>query len=115
MQRTAKAQEESLIIPDAAFRDRIHLLLLQQFLRRPVRRDSHPGPVRLPSILTVLQMAPVHGDPGANPNILQSFKSYPLPMAALAGDGLNTGSFTWATPKPDQPVDQHREDRLRDL
>jgi hypothetical protein len=38
--------------------------------------------------------------PGANPNSLAYFKQMPTANGATAGDGLNTGSFTFASPNP---------------
>lgn len=38
--------------------------------------------------------------PGANPNILKLFNSYPLPNGTLQGDGYNTASFSWSAPNP---------------
>lgn len=40
-----------------------------------------------------------HG-PGPNPNALAYFKSMPAANGTTAGDGLNTGSFTFASPHP---------------
>ena len=38
--------------------------------------------------------------PGVNPNSLVVFNKYPLPNGYVAGDGLNTGSYTWSAPAP---------------
>ena len=38
--------------------------------------------------------------PGVDPNSLSVFKQYPLPNSYVAGDGLNTGSYTWSAPDP---------------
>ncbi len=38
--------------------------------------------------------------PGVDPNALAVFKQYPLPNSYVAGDGLNTGSYTWSAPAP---------------
>src|SRR5207244_12519025 len=37
--------------------------------------------------------------PGADPNSLATFNSYPLPNAP-GGDGLNTGGLTFSAPNP---------------
>ena len=38
--------------------------------------------------------------PGVNPAILSLLQEYPLPNGYVAGDGYNTGSFTWSAPNP---------------
>jgi hypothetical protein len=38
--------------------------------------------------------------PGVNPAILQLLQLYPMPNGFVAGDGYNTGSFTWSAPNP---------------
>jgi hypothetical protein len=99
MQRTAEAQQTTLIVPNAAFRagsisyyynnagggQSVETLSPSQF----ASLDTHcSGNGTCP------------WGPGDDPNILSVFNSYPLPNGSLAGDGLNTGSFTWAAPNP---------------
>ena len=38
--------------------------------------------------------------PGVNPNVLATFAQYPVANGFDAGDGLNTGSFSWSAPNP---------------
>jgi hypothetical protein len=38
--------------------------------------------------------------PGVDPNSLAVFKQYPMPNGFVAGDGLNTASYTWSAPQP---------------
>jgi len=38
--------------------------------------------------------------PGPNPNVLSYFNQYPTANGTVAGDGLNTGSFTFSSPNP---------------
>ncbi len=38
--------------------------------------------------------------PGVDPYSLAVFNQYPLPNGFVAGDGLNTGSYTWSAPDP---------------
>ena len=38
--------------------------------------------------------------PGVDPNSLAVFNKYPLPNGFVAGDGLNTASYTWSAPDP---------------
>jgi hypothetical protein len=38
--------------------------------------------------------------PGANPNVLAYFNQFPAANGTAAGDGLNTGSFTFSSPAP---------------
>ena len=38
--------------------------------------------------------------PGVDPYSLAVFKQYPLPNGYVAGDGLNTASYTWSAPNP---------------
>ncbi|HEY1986442.1 MAG TPA: TonB-dependent receptor [Terracidiphilus sp.] len=99
MQRTAEAQEEKLIVPNAAFRNGT----ISYYY-------TNPGGGQSVETLSPSQFAALDPHcsangtcpwgPGANPNILKVFQSYPLPNGSLAGDGLNTGSFTWAAPNP---------------
>jgi hypothetical protein len=56
---------------------------------------------------------------GVNPAMLQLLQLYPMPNGFVAGDGYNTGSFTWSAPNPATlntsiakldwaPTDRHR-------
>lgn len=38
--------------------------------------------------------------PGVNPAMLALLQDYPLPNGFVAGDGYNTGSYTWSAPNP---------------
>ncbi len=38
--------------------------------------------------------------PGVDPHSLAAFQQYPLPNGYVAGDGLNTASYTWSAPAP---------------
>jgi hypothetical protein len=38
--------------------------------------------------------------PGVDPHSLAVFNQYPLPNGYVAGDGLNTASYTWSAPAP---------------
>jgi hypothetical protein len=38
--------------------------------------------------------------PGDDPNALAILKMYPIATGTTAGDGLNTGSFSWSAPSP---------------
>ncbi|HZD30545.1 MAG TPA: TonB-dependent receptor [Candidatus Angelobacter sp.] len=38
--------------------------------------------------------------PGVDPNSLAVFNQYPLPNGYVAGDSLNTASYTWSAPDP---------------
>jgi hypothetical protein len=40
------------------------------------------------------------GDPGPNPNVLAYLNSMPAANGVTEGDGLNTGSYTFASPNP---------------
>jgi len=99
MQRTAEAQQETLIVPNAAFRSGS----ISYYYNNASGGQSVEN-------LSPAQFASLdphcHGNgtcpwgPGDDPNILSVFQSYPLPNGSLAGDGLNTGSYTWAAPNP---------------
>ena len=93
-QRTAEAQQETLIVPTAAFR---------------AGSISYPysGGVQTLTPADFASLDPHCSSlgtcpwgPGDNPNILKVFNSYPLPNGSLAGDGYNTASYTWAAPNP---------------
>jgi hypothetical protein len=99
MQRTAEAQQETLIVPNAAFR--------AGSLSYYYNNSSGGQSVQTLSPSQFAELDPhcsANGTcpwgPGDDPNILSIFNSYPLPNGSLAGDGLNTGSFTWAAPNP---------------
>jgi len=95
MQRTAEAQEETQIVPNAAFR---------------AGTISYPNQQGGTTTLTPAMFAKLDPHcsglgtcpwgPGDDPNILKVFNSYPLPNGSLAGDGYNTASYTWAAPNP---------------
>lgn len=99
MQRTAEAFQQTLIVPNAAFRagnlsyyynnasggQSVQTLTPSQF----ASLDPHCS-----------SLGTCPWGPGDNPYILSVFNAYPLPNGSLAGDGLNTGSYTWAAPNP---------------
>ncbi len=93
-QRTAEAQQETQIVPTAAFRagsisypysGGVQTLTPADF----ASLDPH-----------CFSLGTCPWGPGDNPNILKVFNSYPLPNGSLAGDGYNTASYTWAAPNP---------------
>jgi hypothetical protein len=98
MQRTAEAVQETLIVPNAAFR------------AGSISYRYNSGSGQAVQTLTPAQFASLDPHcsangtcpwgPGDDPNILSVFQGYPLPNGLLAGDGLNTGSFTWPAPNP---------------
>ncbi len=99
MQRTAEAQQETLIVPNAAFR--------AGSISYYYNNGSGGQSVETLSPTQFAELDPhcsANGTcpwgPGDDPNILSIFNSYPLPNGSLAGDGLNTGSYTWAAPNP---------------
>jgi hypothetical protein len=99
MQRTAEAFQQTLIVPTAAFRN--------GSISYNYNNSSGGQSVETLSPAQFASLDPhcsANGTcpwgPGDDPNILTVFKSYPLPNGSLAGDGLNTGSFTWAAPNP---------------
>lgn len=99
MQRTAEAQQETLIVPNAAFRAGS----ISYYYNNPGGGQSVQtlSPAQFASLdphCTANGTCPMGA--GDNPAILSVLQSYPLPNGALAGDGLNTGSFTWAAPNP---------------
>jgi len=99
MQRTAEAQQETLIVPNAAFRaGSISYYYNNTSGGQSVENLSPAQFASLDPHCTVNGTCP--WGPGDDPNILSVFQSYPLPNGSLAGDGLNTGSYTWAAPNP---------------
>jgi hypothetical protein len=99
MQRTAEAQQETLIVPNAAFRaGSISYLYNNNSGGQSVETLSPAQFAQLDPHCSANGTCP--WGPGDDPNILSVFNSYPLPNGQLAGDGLNTGSFTWAAPNP---------------
>lgn len=99
MQRTAEAQQETLIVPNAAFR--------AGSISYYYNNTSGGQSVQTLSPTQFASLDPhCSGNgtcpwgPGDDPNILSVFQSYPLPNGQLVGDGLNTGSYTWAAPNP---------------
>jgi len=99
MQRTAEAQQETQVVPNAQFR--------AGGISYPY---NMPGGGQGTQTLSPAQFAELDPHcsslgtcpwgPGDDPNILKVFNSYPLPNGSLAGDGYNTASFTWAAPNP---------------
>ena len=99
MQRTAEAQQETLIVPNAAFRAGS----ISYYYNNATGGQSV-------QTLTPAQFAELDPHcsangtcpwgPGDDPNVLSVLNEYPLPNGSLAGDGLNTGSYSWAAPNP---------------
>jgi hypothetical protein len=99
MQRTAEAQQETLIVPNAAFRTgSISYYYNNSSGGQSVETLSPTQFASLDPHCSANGTCP--WGPGDDPNILSVLNSYPLPNGSLAGDGLNTGSFTWAAPNP---------------
>ena len=99
MQRTAEAQQETLIVPNAAFRaGSISYYYNNTSGGQSVQTLSPAQFASLDPHCSGLGTCP--WGPGDDPYILQVFNSYPLPNGHLAGDGVNTGSYTWAAPNP---------------
>jgi hypothetical protein len=99
MQRTAEAQQNTLIVPNAAFRaGSISYYYNNTSGGQSVQTLSPAQFASLDTHCSANGTCP--WGPGDDPNILTVFNSYPLPNGSLAGDGLNTGSFTWAAPNP---------------
>jgi len=71
---------------------------------------TYPGGALSPAQITQLDMGCASGGgcqtaqyppgPGPNPNALAYFKSMPAANGTTQGDGLNEGSFTFASPNP---------------
>lgn len=98
-QRTAEAQQETLIVPNAAFR--------AGSISYPYNTGSGGQATETLTPADFASLDPhcfalgtCPWGPGDDPNILKIFNSYPLPNGSLAGDGLNTASYTWAAPNP---------------
>jgi hypothetical protein len=93
-QRTAENQQETLTVPTASY------------AAGNVSYTSGGNNVTL----TPAQIASMDPNcsstgtcpwgPGVNPNVLATFAQYPLANGFDAGDGLNTGSFSWSAPNP---------------
>jgi hypothetical protein len=99
MQRTAEALQETLIVPNAAFRaGSISYYYNNASGGQSVQTLSPAQFAELDPHCSANGTCP--WGPGDNPNVLSVFNSYPLPNGSLAGDGLNTGSYTWAAPNP---------------
>ena len=99
MQRTAEAQQTTLIVPNQAFRS--------GSISYNYNNASGGQSVETLSPAQFASLDPhcsANGTcpwgPGDDPYILSVFNSYPLPNGSLAGDGLNTGSYSWAAPNP---------------
>jgi len=94
-QRTAENQQEILQVPTQSFRN------------GSIAYPSASGSV---VTLTATQFASMDPKcqslgtcpqgPGPDPAVLRLMNTYPLPNGNLAGDGLNTASFTWSAPNP---------------
>ncbi len=99
MQRTAEAFQQTLIVPNASFRaGNISYYYNNGSGQQSVKTLSPSQFASLDPHCYANGTCP--WGPGDDPHILSVFNSYPLPNGSLAGDGLNTGSFTWAAPNP---------------
>ena len=99
MQRTAEAQQTTLIVPNQAFRSgSISYYYNNAGGGQSVQTLSPAQFASLDPHCSANGTCP--WGPGDDPYILSVFNSYPLPNGSLAGDGLNTGSYSWAAPNP---------------
>jgi hypothetical protein len=99
MQRTAEAFQQTSIVPTASFRaGSISYYYNNSSGGQSVQTLSPSQFASLDPHCSGNGTCP--WGPGDDPNILTVLQSYPLPNGSLAGDGLNTGSFTWAAPNP---------------
>lgn len=95
-QRTAENQQQTLIVPTATL--------------RAGELQYLAGNANTPVLLSPAQIAAMdtgcggNGNcpwgPGPDPSVLAVFAGYPQPNGAVAGDGLNTESYTWSAPDP---------------
>ncbi len=115
MQRTAEAQQETLIVPNAAFRAGSISYYYNNATGGQSVQTLIPGPVRRTRSALQCEWNMPMGSRETIQVFSPSFNEYPLPNGSLAGDGLNTGSFSWAAPNPDLSLDEHRQDRLLDF
>jgi hypothetical protein len=98
-QRTAENQQVTWIVPTTAFR--------AGYLSYPYINSTGGESVFTLTPTDFAKLDPhcqslgtCPWGPGADPNVLAVFNSYPIPNGALAGDGLNTNSFSWSAPNP---------------
>jgi hypothetical protein len=94
-QRTAENQQQVLTVPTTSFR---------------AGNLSYTNASNGTTTLTPAQVAAMDPKcsaagtcpwgPGADPNTLALFQEYPSANGFVAGDGLNTASFTWSAPNP---------------
>jgi hypothetical protein len=97
-QRTSEDQQETLTVPTASMR--AGNILYPGYVNGAVQTVtlSQQQIAAMDTGCTANGTCP--WGPGANPNVLAVLNQYPLPNGKVAGDGLNTGSFTWAAPAP---------------
>ena len=112
-QRTAENVQQTLVVPTAGFRAGN----LGYFSNGQPVTLSRAQVASMDPRCTAAGTCPL--GPGANPAVLALLNQYPLPNGSSAGDGLNTGSFTWSAPNPQNlntgitrldwnPTDRHR-------
>jgi hypothetical protein len=97
-QRTAENQQQTLIVPTASLR------------AGNIQYPSTINGVTQTITLSRGQIASMDPNcagngtcpwgPGVNPNSLAVLNQYPLPNGFVAGDGMNTASYTWSAPDP---------------
>jgi hypothetical protein len=97
-QRTGETQQETLIVPTPSLR------------AGNIRYPNTANGVTQTVTLGRGQIAAMDPNcaaadtcpwgPGVDPNVLAVLNQYPLPNGSVAGDGLNTASYTWAAPNP---------------
>jgi hypothetical protein len=94
-QRTAENQQQTLIVPTQSMR---------------AGELQYPSSSNITVLLSPAQIAAMDPNCGANGNcpwgpgpdpfVLGVFAQYPQANGAVAGDGLNTASYTWSAPDP---------------
>jgi hypothetical protein len=97
-QPTAENQQETMTVPDPSMRaGNIIYPHTVNGTTQAVTLDEQQIATMDPNCTTT-GTCPL--GPGVNPAILSLLQQYPLPNGYVAGDGYNTGSYTWSAPNP---------------
>jgi hypothetical protein len=102
-QRTAENQQETRVVPSAAYRQG---QIQYQYCVDPTDPTCATTATNTltSAQITALDSGCVAGGgcttPGPNPAVLQFFQQYPMPNGATLGDGYNLLSYTFSSPYP---------------
>jgi len=97
-QRTAENQQQTMTVPTASLRaGNIQYPHTANGTTQTITLDSKQIAAMDPNCVS---NGTCPSGAGVNPNVLAVMNQYPSPNGKVAGDGLNTASYSWSAPQP---------------